>query len=97
MDRKDEKVIEEFRPREIPYDSIVIQRGQGWISLAAINWLVVHNVSVTVLNWKGNVLAQLLPDEPTSNELRVAQYQSYLDQGKRLKIARSIIEAKEKR
>ncbi|MDG6912918.1 MAG: CRISPR-associated endonuclease Cas1 [Nitrososphaerota archaeon] len=97
MDRKDDKVIEEFRPREIPYDSIVIQRGQGWISLAAINWLVLHNVSVTILNWRGNVLAQILPDEPISNELKIAQYQAYLDPGKRLQIARAIIETKEGR
>ena len=97
MDRKNDKVIEEFKPREIPYDSIVIQRGQGWVSLAAINWLVVHNISVTVLNWKGNVLAQILPEEPISNELKVAQYQTYLDFGKRLQIARTIIETKERR
>lgn len=97
MDRKKDKVIEEFKPREIPYDSIVIQRGQGWVSLAAINWLVVHNISVVFLNWKGNVLAQLLPEAPISNELRVAQYQAYLDDDKRLQIARAIIEKKERR
>ena len=97
MDRKKDKVIEEFKPREIPYDSIVIQRGQGWVSLAAINWLVVHNISVVFLNWKGNVLAQQLPEAPISNELRVAQYQAYLDDDKRLQIARAIIEKKERR
>ena len=97
MDRKKDKVIEQFKPREIPYDSIVIQRGQGWISLAAINWLVLHNVSVTVLNWRGNVLAQILPEEPISNVLKIAQYQAYLDEGKRLLIARTIIGTKERR
>jgi CRISP-associated protein Cas1 len=97
MDRKNGKVIEEFKPREIPYDSIVIQRGQGWISLAAINWLVVHNISVVILNWKGQVLAQILPEQPISNDLKIAQYQAYLDEQKRLSIARTIIETKEKR
>ena len=96
-DKKTGKEIERFEPRDIPYDSIVIQRPNGFITFAAINWLVQHAVSVTILNWRGNILAQVLPEEPISNELKVAQYQAYLDEGKRLQIARSIIEAKERR
>ncbi len=96
-DKKREKEVERFRPREIPYDSIIIQRPQGFITFAALNWLVLHGVSVTLLNWRGNVLAQILPEEPISNELRIAQYQAYLDEGKRLLIARTIIGAKERR
>ncbi len=91
------KEVERFRPRDIPYDSIVIQRGQGYVTLAAINWLVLHNVSVTILNWRGNVLAQILPEEPISNELKITQYRATLDEGKRLLIARSVIETKESR
>ena len=90
-------MIERFRPRDIPYDSIVIQRAQGFITFAALNWLVLHGVSVTVLNWRGNVLAQILPEEPISNELKIAQYQAYLDESKRLLIARTIIGTKERR
>lgn len=96
-DKKNGKEIERFRPRDIPYDSLVIQRGQGYITFAAINWLVLHRVSVTTLNWRGNVLAQILPEEPISNELKIAQYQAYLDEGKRLQIAKTIIETKERR
>ena len=94
---KSREAIERFRPRDIPYDSIVIQRAQGFITFAALNWLVLHNVSVTVLNWRGNVLAQILPEEPISNELKIAQYQAYLDESKRLLIARTIIGTKERR
>jgi CRISP-associated protein Cas1 len=96
-DKKSDKEIERFRPRDIPYDSIVIQRSQGYITFAALNWLVLHGVSVTVLNWRGNILAQILPEEPISNELKIAQYQSYLNAEKRLPIARTIIGTKEKR
>ena len=96
-DKKNEKEIERFRPRDIPYDSIVIQRPQGFITFAALNWLVLHGVSVTILNWRGNILAQILPEEPISNELKIAQYQAYLDEGKRLLIARTIIGTKERR
>ena len=94
---KSKEAIERFRPRDIPYDSIVIQRAQGFITFAALNWLVLHGVSVTVLNWRGNVLAQILPEEPISNELKIAQYQAYLDESKRLLIARTIIGTKERR
>jgi len=97
MDRKNNKAIEEFKPREIPYDSIVLQRGQGWISLAAINWLVIHNISVSILNWKGQLLAQILPEQPISNDLKIAQYTAYLDEQKRLSVAKTIIETKERR
>jgi CRISP-associated protein Cas1 len=96
-DKKNDQVIERFKPRDIPYNAIVLQRSQGWISLAAINWLVIHGVSVTILNWRGNVLAQILPEEPMTNELRIAQYKAYLDDGKRLQVARAIISTKESR
>jgi CRISP-associated protein Cas1 len=96
-DKKNDKEIESFRPRDIPYDSIVIQRSQGFITFAALNWLVLHGVSVTILTWRGNILATILPEQPISNELKIAQYQSYLDQEKHLSIARTIIETKERR
>lgn len=95
--KKRDKEIERFAPRDIPYDSIVIQRPNGFITFAAINWLVLHSVSVNILNWRGNILAQMLPEDPISNELKIAQYQSYLDMEKRLSIAKSIIETKERR
>ena len=96
-DRKHNTVIDRFKPREIRYDAVVIQRPQGFITFAAINWLVLHGVSVTILNWRGNILAQILPEEPISNDLKIAQYQAYLDEGKRLLIARTIIGTKERR
>ena len=88
------KLIEKFEPRNIPYDSIFIQRPNGFVSFAALNWLEKHAVSLTVLDWKGNVLAQFLPEEPVSNELKIAQTQAYLDRQRRLSIARRIVETK---
>jgi CRISPR-associated protein Cas1 len=96
-DKKANKEIGRFEPRQFPWDSILIQRPNGFITFAAINWLVQHNVNVTMLNWRGNVLAQILPEGPMSNEVKLAQYQFYLDRQKRLSIAKSIIQAKEQR
>lgn len=88
------KLIEKFEPRNIPYDSIFIQRPNGFVSFAALNWLEKHAVSLTVMDWKGNVLAQFLPEEPVSNELKIAQIQAYLNREKRLSIAKRIVETK---
>lgn len=96
-DKKSNKEIERFEPRTIPYDSIIIQRSNGFVTFAAIYWLVQHSVSVTILNWKGDILSQILPEQPVSNELKLAQYQTYLDKEKRFFIAKRIVETKELR
>ncbi len=96
-DKAHNTVIEQFKPRDIPYDSILIQRAQGYISFAAINWLVKHAVSLTILDWRGNVLGQFLPEEPISNELKIAQYKAYVDRELHLKIARTLVETKTQR
>jgi CRISPR-associated endonuclease Cas1 len=93
-DLKTKKIIEKFEPRQIPYDSIFIQRPNGFVSFAALNWCVKHAISLTVLNWRGNILAQFLPEEPISPELKIAQVQSYLDRTKHLLIAKKIVETK---
>jgi len=93
-DLKSGKLIEKFDPRDIPYDSIFIQRPNGFVSFAALNWLEKHGVSFTVLDWRGNVLAQFLPEEPVSNELKIAQVQAYLDPQRRFSIARRIVATK---
>jgi CRISPR-associated protein Cas1 len=45
--------------------------------------------------WKVNILAQFLPEEPISNELKIAQYQSYLDNEKHILIAKTLVNTKE--
>ena len=36
-DKRRNAVIGKFSPREFPYDSLVLQRASGYISLAALN------------------------------------------------------------
>jgi len=96
-DRKNERELERFKPRDIPYDSIIIQKPNGYVSFASLKWLTNHNVSLTILNWRGNILGQFLPEEPISNELKLAQYQAYLDREKHVLIARTIVETKIRR
>jgi CRISPR-associated protein Cas1 len=75
----------------------VIQRKRGSVSFAAIDWFQRHAVSLSILRWTGDILAQVLPEEPANPKLRLAQYQSYLDGDKHLSIVRAIIETKTKR
>lgn len=86
--------MQKFKPREIPYDSIILQRQHGAISLAAINWLILHNVSVSILDYKGNIRAQIIASEPISNELKLAQYRIYEDRKVHVRIAKKMIETK---
>jgi len=94
---EEKKVVHLFKPRKIPYDSIIIQRNRGSISFAAIDWLMRHAISLTILNWQGNIMSQILPEETLSPKLRIAQYQAYLDWEIHSKISKSIVETKIKR
>jgi len=96
-DRRYGKQLGRFSPRQIPYDAIIVRRPHGSISFGAINWLIENAVSLTILDWKGNVRAMVVPSDPISNELKIAQYKAYLDRSTHLKIARAIVETKIKR
>ena len=93
-DLKTGKFIEKFAPRSIPYDSILIQRPNGFISFAALSWLAAHNVSLTILNWRGNVLQQFVPEEPLNPQLKIAQVLAHQNVERHLLIARRLVETK---
>ena len=86
----------DFRPHQIPYDSIIIDGHYGSISLEALYWLSKHDVSVSLLNWNGNMLYTAMPKETNNADLRIRQYQSYIDNEKRLHIANQIVKQKVK-
>ncbi len=86
----------EFRPRQIPYDSIILDGHYGSVSLEALYWLSKHDVSLSLLNWNGNMLYTAIPKETYNADLRIKQYQSYLDNEKRLYIANQIVKQKVK-
>lgn len=83
-----------FRPHQIPYDSIIIDGHYGNISFEAIRWLMKHDVLVSVLNWNGNLLSTILPKEHLNGILKIKQYQKYLNQEEKVRIARTMIEEK---
>lgn len=94
IEDKLEKKKEEFLPFQIPYDSIIIDGHYGTVSFEAMRWLMSHKISLSLLNWNGNLMSVTLPREPISGKLKIRQYEAYLDVIKRQYIAESIIKEK---
>jgi len=84
----------EFYPHKISHDGIIIDGHTGNITFEAMRWLMKHNVNLTLLNWNGQLLANVLPEQPKSGKLRIKQYQKYLDDTDRFEIALKIVQAK---
>jgi len=86
----------EFLPHKIHHDSIIIDGHTGYVTFESLRWLSKHDIPLTILNWNGNLLSVALPEGPKSGQLRIKQYQKYLDLGTRFEIARTIIDSKVK-
>ena len=86
----------EFRPHRIPYDSIIIDGHYGSVSFEAMRWLSKHDVSLTLLNWNGNLLSVTQPQETLNADLKIKQYEKYLNSESRLYIAGQIVMQKVK-
>ena len=84
----------EFYPHKINHDGIIIDGHTGNITFEAMRWLSKHNINVTLLNWNGQLLANVMPEQPKSGKLRIKQYQKYLDSTDRFEIALKIVQAK---
>jgi len=89
---KDTKL--EFYPHKINHDGIIIDGHTGNITFEAMRWLSKHNINLTLLNWNGQLLANIMPEQPKSGKLRVKQYQKYLDDTDRFEIALKIVQTK---
>ena len=63
----------EFYPHKINHDGIIIDGHTGNITFEAMRWLMKHNINLTLLNWNGQLLANVLPEQPKSGKLRVKQ------------------------
>jgi CRISPR-associated protein Cas1 len=84
----------EFYPHKINHDGIIIDGHTGNITFEAMRWLSKHNINLTLLNWNGQLLANVMPEQPKSGKLRVKQYQKYLDDIDRFEIALKIVQCK---
>jgi len=88
--------IIEFEPHRISYDSIIIDGHYGSISFEAMRWLSKHDVSIALLNWNGNLLSLTLSQETLNAQLKIKQYEKYLNPDLRLYTAGQIVKQKVK-
>jgi len=91
---KQKESVMEFEPHRIPYDYIVIDGHYGSISFEAMRWLSKHDVSIALLNWNGNLLSTTVSQETLNAQLKVRQYEKYLNPESRLYIAGQIVKQK---
>ena len=87
---------QEFYPHKINHDGIIIDGHTGNITFEAMRWISKHNINLTLLNWNGQLLANVMPEQPKSGKLRIKQYQKYLDSESRFEIALKIVQCKVK-
>jgi CRISPR-associated protein Cas1 len=83
-----------FRPRRIPYDSIIVDGHSGYISLQAFHWLSRNKVPVFILDYDGSIISNILPPAPVKADLRAAQHKASEDTRKKFTIASAIVRAK---
>lgn len=83
-----------FRPRRIPYDSIIIDGHSGYVSLQAFHWLSRNKIPVFILNYDGSLISSILPPMPVKADLRAAQLDASRDPEKKFKIAYELVKAK---
>ena len=91
---KQKESVIEFEPHRIPYDSIIIDGHYGSISFEAMRWLSKHDVSIALLNWNGNLLHSAIPKETLNADLKIKQYEKYLNEEERTTIGEKIINEK---
>ncbi len=83
-----------FRPRRIPYDSIILDGHSGYLSLQALHWLSRNKVPVFILNFDGSMISSILPPMPVKADLRAAQFKAANDPKMKFDIAKAIVRAK---
>lgn len=81
-----------YKPSEIPYDIIVYQTRNGYLSVDAVRMLAIKKIPVVFLDVDGSTLSQLLPVMIDASK-RIKQYTLY-NSSDRLKIAQNILEGK---
>ena len=94
---KQKESVIEFEPHRMPYDSIIIDGHYGSISFEAMRWLSKHDVSIALLNWNGNLLYSAIPKETLNADLKIKQYEKYLNEEERTAIAEKIVNEKIKK
>lgn len=84
----------DYQARQLPFDSIILYRAGGSVSFEAIRFLATQNIPLIHLNWDGDRTSVTLPPAPISGQLRLAQYQTFLSEPRRNRLAAAFVKEK---
>src|SRR5690348_13915297 len=77
-------------PPYFPYDAVVLQRADGYMSLKALRILMEQKVSIALLDWQGILKGQFVPYARRGDGgLWLRQLEAAADPKRRLAIARA--------
>ncbi|AYK15997.1 MAG: CRISPR-associated endonuclease Cas1 [Methanosarcina flavescens] len=83
-----------LQPNQKKITSILIYGQTGYISLEAFKWISLQNIQLNIFNWDGSLLSSVNQEKENNGKRKIAQYETYLDEDKRLGIAKNLIKAK---
>jgi len=89
--KKDDNILLEIP--EFKIDRILLF-GKIQVTADAVEFLLENNIDVSFFNQYGRIKGKLVPSKSKNIYLRIAQYEAYSDQQRRLQLASSIVKGK---
>lgn len=83
-----------LQPNQKKITSILIYGQTGYVSLEAFKWISLQNIQLNIFNWDGSLLSSVNQEKENNGKRKIAQYKAYIDEKRRLGIAKSLIKAK---
>src|SRR5208337_4011721 len=78
-----------FRPRQLPYSSILVDARSGYLSIGALRRLAKEQVPIFLTEPDGSIIYSILPESPIKPDIRIRQFEAAHDREKAFKIARA--------
>lgn len=89
----EELMVQEFKPKFVDFDSVVVNGHTGSITFEAVRWLMKQNIPITFLDWNGKLLTSISPKRTVKTGLKFAQFQAHKSE-KRIEIAKQFVGSK---
>lgn len=83
-----------LQPNQKKITSILIYGQTGYISLEAFKWISLQNIQLNIFNWDGSLLSSVNQEKENNGKRKISQYKAYIDEKRRLGIAKNLIKAK---
>lgn len=75
-------------------NGIICCNPSGYITLEALHWLARENIQLNILQWDGSLIGSLNLEKAGNGKRKITQYQAFINEEKKLFIAKEIIKVK---